>query len=174
MNVYPEIDPETGVNLVTVDVQGLEQATDDFWLHVTCQIEKYKAYIADMSSFPQEYIDPYADYFHKKYSSVHIDNYWYEVDGKVYSFEDAYEKRIEKLLQHGCKLETPDIRVSEIPSRWHEINNLVLGEQRGLDSYGLRSSQEPKDGDRIVRLYKPELSRITVQQRLMPTIYRET
>ena len=174
VNVYPEIDPETGVNLVTVDVQGLEQATDDFWLHVTCQIEKYKAYIADMSSFPQEYIDPYADYFHKKYSSVHIDNYWYEVDGKVYSFEDAYEKRIEKLLQHGCKLETPDIRVSEIPSRWHEINNLVLGEQRGLDSYGLRSSQEPKDGDRIVRLYKPELSRITVQQRLMPTIYRKT
>ena len=54
------------------------------------------------------------------------------------------------------------------------INKLILVEQRGLDSYVLRSSQEPKDGDRIVRLYKPELSRITVQQSLMPTIYRET
>ena len=174
VNVFPEIDPETGANLVTIDVQGLEQASDNFWLHVTCQIEKYKAYIPNPQNFPQEYYDKYADYFYTGYEAP--EGYdWCVVDGVYYgSWKYVWNKRTEGIKPHACQLRLYDIRVSGIPSRWHDINKLVLGEQRGLDYYGLRSSQKPKDGDRIVRLYKPELSRITVQQRLMPTIYRET
>ena len=174
VNVFPEIDPETGANLVTIDVQGLEQASDNFWLHVTCQIEKYKAYIPNPQNFPQEYYDQYADYFYTGYEAE--EQYgWCVVDGVYYgSWEFVWNKRTDKIKEHACQLCLYDIRVSGIPSRWHDINKLILGEQRGLDFYGLRSSQTPQDGDRIVRLYKPELSRITVQQRLMPTIYRGT
>lgn len=171
VNVFPEIDPETKANLVTIDVQGLEQASDNFWLHVTCQIEKYKAYIPNPQNFPQEYNDPYADYFYNGYS---IENQWHIIDGNQYTYDAAWNVRTERIKEHACQLRLYDIRVSGIPSRWHDINKLILGEQRGLDFYGLRSSQTPQDGDRIVRLYKPELSRITVQQRLMPTIYRKT
>lgn len=173
VNVYPEIDPVDGANLVTIDVQGLEQASDDFWIHVTCQIEKYKAYIRKPEYFPQEYRDPYADYFYNGYDTPENPSWW-DIDGDKYYTGGAWLKRTEMIREHACQLRLYDIRVSGIPSRWHDINKLVLGEQRGLDFYGLRSSQEPKDGDRIVRLYKPELSRITVQQSLMPTIYRET
>lgn len=174
VNVYPEIDPVDGANLVTIDVQGLEHATDDFWLHVTCQIEKYKAYIRNPEYFPKEYRDPYANYFYKGYDTPENPSWW-NIDGTKYgSTKLAWLKRTEMIREHACQLQLSDIRVSGIPSRWHDINKLVLGEQRGLDFYGLRSSQEPKDGDRIVRLYKPELSRITVQQRLMPSIYRGT
>lgn len=173
VNVYPEIDPVDGSNLVTIDVQGLEQASDDFWLHVTCQIEKYKAYIPNPESFPEEYIDHYADYFYRGYDVG--DSSWRTVNGVLQAgTKTAWLKRTEMIREHACQLRLYDIRVSGIPSRWHEINKIVLGEQRGLDNYGLRSTQTPQDGDRIVRLYKPELSRITVQQRLMPTIYRET
>ena len=174
VNVFPEIDPETGANLVTIDVQGLEQASDNFWLHVTCQIEKYKAYIPNPQNFPQEYYDKYADYFYTGYEAP--EGYdWCVVDGVYYgSWEYVWNKRTEGIKPHACQLRLYDIRVSGIPSRWHDINKLVLGEQRGLDFYGLRSSQTPKDGDRIVRLYNPEFSRMPVQQRLMPTIYRET
>lgn len=173
VNVYPEIDPETGANLVTIDVQGLEQASGDFWLHVSCQIEKYKAYIASPQSFPQEYIDPYADYYYEKYTTP--DNpYWNIWDRQQYTDKAAWQLRTSKLKPHACQVQVAAIRVSAIPSRWHDINKLVLGEQRGLDFYGLSSSQTPKDGDRIVRLYNPEFSRMTVQQRLMPTIYRGT
>lgn len=174
VNVYPEIDPETGANLVTIDVQGLEQASgDDFWLHVSCQIEKYKAYIEKPESFPQEYIDPYADYFYNRYYTPENPKWWI-IDGVKYFTDSAFHKRADMIIQHGCQLQLPDIRVSGIPSRWHDINKLVLGEQRGLDFYGLRSSQKPQDGDRIVRLYKSEFSRIPVQQRLMPSIYFDT
>lgn len=173
VNVYPEIDPVDGANLVTIDIQGLEQASDDFWLHVTCQIEKYKAYIRKPEYFPQEYRDPYADYFYNGYDTPENPSWW-DIDGDKYYTGGAWLKRTEMIREHACQLRLYDIRVSGIPSRWHEINKLILGEQRGLDSYGLRSFQEPKDGDRIVRLYNPELSRIAVQQRLMPTIYRKT
>lgn len=165
VNVYPEIDPETGANLVTIDVQGLEQASGDFWLHVSCQIEKYKAYLPDYQTFPQEYYDPYADYFYNGFSSEN--NLW------LIDYKD-WKKHTEIIKPHACQVQVAAIRVSAIPSSWHDINKLVIGEQRGLDFYGLRSTQTPQDGDRIVRLYKPELSRIAVQQRLMPTIYRGT
>ena len=174
VNVYPEIDPETGANLVTIDVQGLEQASgDDFWLHVSCQIEKYKAYIEKPESFPQEYIDPYADYFYNRYYTPENPKWWI-IDGVKYFTDSAFHKRADMIIQHGCQLQLPDIRVSGIPSRWHDINKLVLGEQRGLDFYGLYSPETPQDGDRIVRLYKSEFSRIPVQQRLMPSIYFDT
>ena len=173
VNVYPEIDPETGANLVTIDVQGLEQASGDFWLHVSCKIEKYKAYIEKPESFPQEYMDPYADYFYERYSTP--DNpYWNVLDRQLYTDNAAFYERSRRIMKYACQLQISPILVDAIPSRWHDINKLVLGEQRGLDFYGLSSSQTPKDGDRIVRLYIPELSRMTVQQRLMPTIYRET
>lgn len=174
VNALPEIDPDTGANLVTIDVQGLEQVSGyDFWLHVTCQIEKYKAYIENLESFPEEYKDPYADYFYTGYSTPENPEWWI-IDGTKYTYKAAWYKRTEMIKPHACQLRLYDIRVSGIPSRWHDINKLILGEQRGLDYYGLRSSQTPQDGDRIVRLYNPEFSRITVQQRLMPTIYRET
>lgn len=173
VNVFPEFD-SVGANLVTIDVQGLEQVADGFWLHVTCQIENYKAYLPNYQTFPQEYIDPNAVYFYTGYEAP--EQYgWCTIDGVYYgSWEFVWNKRTDGVKQHACQLCLYDIRVDGIPSRWHDINKLVLGEQRGLDFYGLRSSQTPQDGDRIVRLYKPELSRITVQQRLMPTIYRET
>ena len=172
VNVYPEIDPVDGTNLVTIDVEGLEQATE-FWLRVTCQIEKYKAYNPDMEDFPEEYRDPYADYFYKGYKTPENPE-WTKIGGKRYSYRDAWFERTDMIKTHACQLLLDDIRVSGMPSRWHDINNLVLGEQRGLDYYGLRSSQEPKDGDRIVRLYNQESGRIAVQQRLMPSIYRDT
>lgn len=165
-NVYPEIDPETGANLVTIDVQGLEQASGDFWLHVSCQIEKYRAYIDKAESFPESYIDPYAEYFYDLQSTPNY-TFWPS------TYKDIREE-LDKIKDKLCEIQISPIRVSEIPSRWHDINKLVLGEQRGLDYYGLKSSQTPQDGDRIVRLYQPEFSRIAVQQRLMPTIYRET
>lgn len=172
VNVFPEFDSK-GANLVTIDVQGLEQASDNFWLHVTCQIEKYKAYIPNPESFPEEYIDHYADYFYSGYDVEDSD--WRTVNGVLQpGTETAWFKRTEMIMEHACQLRLDDIRVSGIPSRWHDINKLVLGEQRGLDFYGLRSSQTPQDGDRIVRLYKQEFSRMPVQQRLMPTIYRGT
>lgn len=171
VNVYPEIDPETGTNLVTIDVQGLEQVSGNFWLHVSCQIEKYKAYIEKPESFPVGARDPYADYFYKGYDD---NGSFCIIDGYRKEVEDAWFKRTDNIKEHACQIQVSDIRVSGIPSRWHEINKLILGEQRGLDFYGLRSYQEPKDGDRIVRLYKPDLSRIAVQQCLMPTIYRKT
>ena len=115
-------------------------------------------------------MDGYADYFYKGYDD---NGSFCIIDGYRKEVEDAWFKRTDKMKEHACQIQVSDIRVSGIPSRWHDINKIVLGEQRGLDFYGLRSSQEPNDGDRIVRLYKPELSRITVQQRLMPTIYRE-
>ena len=173
VNVYPEIDPETGANLVTIDVQGLEQASGDFWLHVSCQIEKYKAYLPDYQTFPQEYEDDNADYFYEKYYTPE-NPYWWIIDGNKYTYKAAWKKRTEIIKPHACQVHVAAIRVSAIPSRWHDINKLVLGEQRGLDFYGLRSTQTPQDGDRIVRLYKPELSRIAVQQRLMPSIYYGT
>lgn len=174
VNVFPEFDPDTKANLVTIDVQGLEQVTDAFWLHVTCQIEGYKAYLPNRQNFPQEYIDPNAVYFETGYEAP--EQYgWCTIDGVYYgSWEFVWNKRTERIKQHACQLCLYDISSDGIPSRWHDINKLILGEQRGLDFYGLRSSQTPQDGDRIVRLYKPEFSRITVQQRLMPTIYRET
>ena len=172
VNVFPEFDSQ-GTNLITIDVQGLEQASDNFWLHVTCQIEKYKAYIPNPESFPEEYIDHYADYFYNGYDVEDSD--WRTVNGVLQpGTETAWFKRTEMIMERACQIRLDDIRVSGMPSRWHDINKLVLGEQRGLDFYGLRSSQTPQDGDRIVRLYKPELSRMTVQQRLMPTIYRKT
>lgn len=174
VNALPEIDPETGSNLVTIDVQGIEQASGDFWLHVSCKIEKYRALVTELDSFPEEYIDYYADYFYDFYEPEGNNKYWWIIDGVKYSYKAAYRKRLETIIPHCCQLELPGIRVSGIPSRWHDINKLILGEQRGLDYYGLRSTQTPQDGDRIVRLYKPEFSRITVQQSLMPTIYRET
>ena len=166
VNAYPEIDPETGANLVTIDVQGLEQAYGDFWLHVSCQIEKYRAYIDKAESFPESYIDPYAEYFYDLQSTPNW-TYWS-------SYNPDIEKELDLIKDRTCQIQISPIRVSAIPSRWHDINKLVLGEQRGLDYYGLKSSQTPQDGDRIVRLYQPEFSRIAVQQRLMPTIYRET
>lgn len=166
VNAYPEIDPETGANLVTIDVQGLEQASGDFWLHVSCQIDKYRAYIDKADSFPESYIDPYAEYFYDLRSTPNF-TYWPRTAREI-----IYE--LHKIKDKFCEIQISPIIVSGIPSRWHDINKLVLDEQRGLDYYGLRSSQTPQDGDRIVRLYKPELSRITVQQRLMPTIYRGT
>lgn len=173
VNVYPEIDPETGANLVTIDVQGLEQAYGDFWIHVSCKIEKYRAYMEDADIFPEDCIDTYADYFYKGYLSG-AQGTWIVVDGHIYEFKEAWEVRTSKLKPKACLLQISPIRVSAIPSRWHDINKLVLGEQRGLEFYGLSSSQTPKDGDRIVRLYNPEFSRMTIQQRLMPTIYRGT
>lgn len=171
VNAYPEIDPDTGSNLVTIDVQGLNRSSVHFWLHVTCQIEKYKAYIDHPESFPEDFRDPYADYFYEKYSTPDQPK-WNRWDGRKLTIEEAWKLRTEKLKPHACQLELPGIRVSPIPSRWHDINKLILGEQRGLDYYGLSSTQTPQDGDRIVRLYNPEFSRMTVQQRLMPTIYR--
>ena len=173
VNALPEIDPDTGANLVTIDVQGLEQVDDVFWLHVSCQIEKYKAYIEKPESFPDEYRDTYADYFYDGYYDPE-NPVWFIIDGKKYDDRDAWIKRIEKIMPHACQIHFPGIRVSPIPSRWHDINKLILGEQRGLDYYGLSSTQTPQDGDRIVRLYKQEVGRMIVQQRLMPTIYRET
>ena len=173
VNVYPEIDPETGANLVTIDVQGLEQASGDFWIHVSCKIEKYRAYMEDADIFPEDCIDPYADYFYKGYLSGAQET-WIVVDGHIYEFKEAWEVRTSKLKPKACLLQISPIRVSAIPSRWHDINKLVIGEQRGLDFYGLSSSQTPQDGDRIVRIYNQEFSRITIQQRLMPTIYRGT
>ena len=164
VNAYPEIDPETGANLVTIDVQGLEQAYGDFWLHVSCQIEKYRAYIDKAESFPESYIDPYAEYFYDLQSTPNW-TYW-----SIYNPD--IEKELDLIKDRTCQIQISPIRVSAIPSRWHDINKLVLGEQRGLDYYGLKSSQTPQDGDRIVRLYKSEFSRMPVQQRLMPTIYR--
>lgn len=170
-NVYPEIDPETGANLVTIDVQGLEQASGDFWLHVSCKIEGYKAYIEKPESFPQEYYDPYADYFYEEYT---YGTDWYVWDGHMMKAKAAWEKHASLQKPHACQLQLSDILVKGIPSRWHDINKLDLGEQRGLDYYGLFSPQTPQDGDRIVRLYNPEFSRMAVQQRLMPSIYRGT
>ena len=166
VNAYPEIDPETGANLVTIDVQGLEQASGDFWLHVSCQIEKYRAYIDKVESFPESYIDPYAEYFYDLRSTPNF-THWPRTDREI-----SYE--LHKIKDKFCEIQISPIIVSGIPSRWHDINKLVLVEQRGLDFYGLRSSQTPQDGDRIVRLYNPEFSRMPVQQRLMPTIYRGT
>lgn len=173
VNVYPEIDPDSGENLVTIDVQGLEQVSGDFWFHVSCRIEKYKAYIEHPESFPEDYIDPYADYFYERYSNSEWRD-WCTINGQEYSAYDAWNIRVSRIKPHCCQIRVADISVYPIPSRWHDINKLVLGEQRGLDYYGLSSTQTPQDGDRIVRLYNPEFSRITVQQRLMPTIYRET
>lgn len=172
VNVFPEFD-STGANLVTIDVQGLEQFPVAFWLHVTCQIEKYKAYIEKSESFPQEYKDDNAVYFYQKYYTQE-NEYWEIIDGKKYTYEAAWKERTLRIRPHACQLQVTNISVYGIPSRWHDINKLVLGEQRGLDFYGLRSSQTPQDGDRIVRLYKQEFSRMPVQQRLMPTIYRGT
>ena len=166
VNAYPEIDPETEANLVTIDVQGLEQASGDFWLHVSCQIEKYRAYIDKVESFPESYIDPYAEYFYDLRSTPNF-THWPRTDREI-----SYE--LHKIKDKFCEIQISPIIVSGIPSRWHDINKLVLVEQRGLDFYGLRSSQTPQDGDRIVRLYNPEFSRMPVQQRLMPTIYRGT
>ena len=165
VNVFPEFDSE-GANLVTIDVQGLEQASGDFWLHVSCQIEKYRAYIDKAESFPESYIDPYAEYFYELRSTpnfIHWPRTVRELSDELYTIKDQL-----------CEIQISPIIVSGIPSRWNDINKLVLGGQRGLDFYGLRSSQTPQDGDRIVRLYNPEFSRMTVQQRLMPTIYRKT
>lgn len=165
VNVFPEFDSE-GANLVTIDVQGLEQASGDFWLHVSCQIEKYRAYIDKVDSFPESYIDPYAEYFYELRSTPNF-IHWPR------NLRELYDE-LDTIKDQFCEIQISPIIVSGIPSRWNDINKLVIGEQRGLDFYGLRSSQTPQDGDRIVRLYKPELSRITVQQRLMPTIYRKT
>lgn len=165
VNVFPEFDSE-GANLVTIDVQGLEQASGDFWLHVSCKIEKYRAYIDKVESFPESYIDPYAEYFYELRSTPNF-IHWPR------NLRELYDE-LDTIKDQFCEIQISPIIVSGIPSRWNDINKLVLGEQRGLDFYGLRSSQTPQDGDRIVRLYKPELSRITVQQRLMPTIYRKT
>lgn len=168
-----ETDPDTGQTLITIDVEGLDKYTNSFLLHVTCDIHKYKAYIEDRESFPQEYFDyDNADYFYNKYETDDLD--WEVIDGKRYERGDAFKMRALKLKPHACNLHIGNIRCSPIPSRWHEINKLSIGEQRGLDHYGLSSTQTPQDGDRIVRLYNPEFSRMVVQQRLMPTIYRET
>ena len=167
-----ETDPDTGQTLITIDVEGLDKYTNSFLLHVTCDISKYKAYIEKPESFPQEYYDPYADYFYDKYETDDLD--WEVIDGKRYERGDAFKMRALKLMPHACSLHIGNIRCSPIPSRWHEINKLSIGEQRGLDYYGLSSTQTPQDGDRIVRLYNPDFSRMVVQQRLMPTIYRET
>lgn len=169
--VNPDTDPETGQNLITIDVQGLEELLDDFWLHVSCRIKKYKAYIEKPESFPQEYYDPYADYFYEGYT---YGTDWYVWDGQMMKAKAAWQKHASLQRPHACQLQISAICVNGIPSRWHDINKLVLGEQRGLDYYGLSSTQTPQDGDRIVRLYNPEFSRMAVQQRLMPSIYRGT
>ena len=175
VNVYPEVDSDTGQNLITIDVEGLEQVSgDSFWFHVTCRIEKYKAYIENSGKFPQEYYDPYAEYFYELYGNISDTEDWNYVDEKCYFTDDAYWLRAKKEQHHSCQLQISDIRVGGIPSRWHEINKLAIGEHRGLDYYGLYSPQTPQDGDRIVRLYNPEFSRMIVQPRLMPTIYRDT
>ena len=171
VDVNPEIDPSTGINLITIDVEGLEKIYGNFILHVTCQIEYYKAYIENRESFT--YIDDYAKYFYDRYSPS-SNEHFIVVDGETWSDEVAFKKRADKLKAQACQIQISPIRVSPIPSRWHEINKLSIGEQRGLDHYGLSSTQTPQDGDRIVRLYNPEFSRMVVQQRLMPTIYRET
>ena len=174
VGVKQEID-EDGKNLITIDVEGLEQVDEIFYLHVTCDIHKYKAYLENADSFPQEYIDANADYFTKRYNEEdERDKKFNYVDGEYLSDEDAFYLRASKLKEHACKLQIGSVEVYPIPSRWHEINKLSIGEQRGLDHYGLSSTQTPQDGDRIVRLYNPEFSRMVVQQRLMPTIYRET
>ena len=173
VGVNPEIDPSTGINLITIDVEGLDKFSDNFILHVTCDIHKYKAYIEDRDSFPPEFIDHNASYFYDRYNTGDIR--FNVVDGKVCSDdEEAFMLRVGKLKEQACEIQISPIIVSHIPSRWHEINKLSIGEQRGLDHYGLSSTQTPQDGDRIVRLYNPEFSRMVVQQRLMPTIYRET
>ena len=175
VNVNPEVDPNTGQNLITIDVEGLEQVSgDSFWFHVTCRIEKYKAYIENLGKFPQAYFDPYADYFYEQYHDTSVGKSWQNVDGGVYFINDAFKLRAKKEQHRSCQLQISTIIVNGIPSRWHEINKLAIGEQRGLDYYGLYSPQTPQDGDRIVRLYKSEFSRMPVQQRLMPTIYRKT
>ena len=121
VNVFPEIDPDTKANLVTIDVQGLEQFPVAFWLHVTCQIEGYKAYLPNYQTFPQEYIDPNAVYFYTGYEAE--EEYgWCVVDGVYYgSWEFVWNKRTESIKQHACQLCLYDIRVSGIPSRWPEL-----------------------------------------------------
>ena len=172
VGVNPEMDKD-GKNLITIDVEGLEQVDEIFYIHVTCDINKYKAYIEDRDSFPPEFIDHNASYFYDRYNTGDIS--FNVVDGKVCSDdEEAFMLRAGKLKEHACQLQIGSLKVYPIPSRWHEINKLSIGEQRGLDHYGLSSTQTPQDGDRIVRLYNPEFSRMVVQQRLMPTIYRET
>ena len=169
-NVHPEIDPETGQNLITIDVFGLEQLSDDLWLHFSCKVEKYKAYISHPTAFPQAYIDPYADYFYEQYFKVtHPDwGFDYEISNRG---KCNFKVRAEEQKHRSCQLQISPVSVYEIPSRWHEINELAIGEHRGLDYYGLYSPQTPQDGDRIVRLYNTESNRISVQQRLMPSIY---
>ena len=168
----PEMDKD-GKNLITIDVEGLEQVDEIFYIHVTCDINKYKAYLENADSFPPEYIDTNAEYFKNRYNEGgNLDFLWF--DGETHDYEDAYKLRAGKLKEHACQLQIGSLKVYPIPSRWHEINKLSIGEQRGLDHYGLSSTQTPQDGDRIVRLYNPEFSRMVVQQRLMPTIYRET
>ena len=173
VNVNPEIDPVTGANLITLDVEGLEQVDEYFNLRVTGQLEKYKAYIADPSTFPQDFRDDDAIYFYEKYNTPNEPRWrWWE--GKEYPWQDIWFIRTRDIKQNACQIEIKPFASSPIPSRWHEIGKLSIGEQRGLDFYGLSSPQTPQDGDRIVRLYMQELSRMPVQQRLMPTIYRET
>lgn len=175
VNADQEVDPNTGQNLITIDVEGLEQVSgDSFWFHVTCRIENYKAYIESPGSFTQAYVDPYANYFYEQYDDTSVGAVWGMVDKVWYTADSAFVLRAMKEQHRSCQLQISRISVNGIPSRWHEINKLSIGEQRGLDYYGLYSPQTPQDGDRIVRLYKSEFSRIPVQQRLMPTIYRDT
>ena len=163
-------------SIITIDVEGFDnvpvypvvpELNPVFYLHVTCKTKKYSAYIDHLESFPSEYRESRANYFTKLQSTGEITT-WSRVDRQILLEIGGIASKMYRVYAF-------DIFQHEIPARWHDIDKFFAEEkERTLDYYGLKSSQTPQDGDRIVRLYEPELSRITVQQRLMPTIYRGT
>lgn len=195
---YTRVD-ENGIT-VRFLVSGLS-ASQGGYMQVKADIEKYNVWNPEPSWLPVDasvarrvYTDEVlgGDTFHTRlttsgqndimlYSVISKDggqqffNEQSVVSGKfLYDFIHSYKR---------CEINTPLPVVSRTPASWYDVNvGYNPWYEYQLSDFGLALKadpatgvpQTPVDGDRIVRIYKEDFSRMPVHSQLMPSIYFET
>lgn len=171
VTILPDLSPE-GENQWVIDLKGVKALPSNFFLHLYGKIDKYTAFI------PQDKIEVFSDlsanYVYKIEDIDNLRNYgtFLQIGGKEYkTLDDLFEayslESITKVMVHTPKFES-------IPSHWTDYNDDTWYKYKQLADFGLSTSQIPEDGDKIVRLYRGGDLRMPTQDKLMPTIYRDT
>lgn len=179
---------------VTFLVSGLSDFDGNMcYINVNAEIEKYDAWNEEDSWLPVD-----ASVARRVYTEDIIKELWLAASDSdfIVSFNKDYRKYYSYdqvingdvlydclMYYKRCEINTPNPVVRALPARWYSLSEgLNPWYQHTLADFGIRldvdpetgQQQQPMDGDKIVRIYKEDFSRMPTQSQLMPSIYFET
>ena len=163
-------------------------AQGSFSIIIQFKPRKYKCWLPT-DSYSNKYVSPYNESLETNYTDggrveyfrdgdiwgTPTGNHTISFNGKNGTYDVCWLNVIKSIgKKNHINIGSPSVQA--IPSCWHKIGSLQISDvYKGLDAFGLSSSQTPQDGDRIVRMYVlDDIETVPTQNTLMPTIYRDT